>query len=172
MNVRKMVLISMLLALATAIGLAESFIPMYFIPGLKPGLANIIIIIALYELGAKEALLIDLGRVLLVGALRGSIFSMGFVMSLVGAILSFVIMLLAKKCLKKCTIIGVSLLGSYFHSFGQILVALLYLGTSGVFYYWPFMSLISLATGLLTGIVSLKIVSSGVLKQVISRSGF
>ena len=88
MNVRKMALIGILTAIAIALSVAESFIPSIGIPGVKLGLANIVILIVLYEVGILEAVLINLLRVVVTGLIRGTIFSMGFLMSLTGAVLS------------------------------------------------------------------------------------
>ena len=135
MNIHKIAITGILTAGAIVIGIIESFIPSVGIPGVKLGLANIIILITLYELGILEALFVDLARLFIVGLLRGTIFTMGFFMSLTGAILSLGIMILFYLLIKKFSIIGVSVIGALFHVFGQILVAWLFLSTPYILYY-------------------------------------
>ena len=94
MTIRKIALLGVLTAAAIVIGILESFIPSVGIPGVKLGLANIVILIILYEIGVVEAIVVDLSRVFLVGLLRGTLVSMGFLMSLTGAVMSLGIMIL------------------------------------------------------------------------------
>ena len=76
-NTHKIALMGILTAGAIIIAILESFIPSVGIPGVKLGLANIVILIILYEIGIREAIIVDLCRVFLVGLLRGSLLSMG-----------------------------------------------------------------------------------------------
>lgn len=88
MNTHKLVLIGVLTASAIVIAILESFIPSIGIPGIKLGLANIVILITIYELGVMEAAFINILRVVIVAVVRGTLLSMGFFMSLTGAFLS------------------------------------------------------------------------------------
>ncbi|MCF0112782.1 MAG: Gx transporter family protein, partial [Bacilli bacterium] len=155
---------------AVAIGYAESFIP-FFLPGMRLGLANIIIVIALYELGAVDAAIIDLGRVLLVNLLRGTFLQMGFFMSLAGAALSLVIMILLKFLAKPMTPVGVSAVGGVAHSFAQVAVGSFFMGSLAVFYYFPVLELISLVTGVTIGLIVERIHATGVFDKVKARHG-
>ena len=92
MTVRKLVYISLLSALAIGLGLLESWIPMV-IPGVKLGLANLVILIAMMTIGFWGAFAIDMAKVLIVSLLSGTFGQMGFVMSLVGSLLSFLVSL-------------------------------------------------------------------------------
>ena len=121
-----MALLGVLTAAAIVIALLESFIPSIGIPGVKMGLANIVILIILYELGIWEAGVVNLLRVLVVSLARGTFLSMGFLMSLTGAALSFGIMVLFYLLIKKFSIIGVSVIGSVFHVTGQIIIAMIF----------------------------------------------
>ena len=165
MNPRKMSLIAMLSALATAIGVAESFIPSIGIPGVKLGLANIIILITLYELGVGEAFTVNIFRVFLVGMIRGTIFSMGFLMSLTGAILSLGIMIIFYLLIKKFSVIGVSVIGSLFHIFGQVLVAMAFLGSSYILLYLPFIAISAVITGIFVGLVANAIIKTKIVSK-------
>ena len=127
MKTRKIALLGVLTAGAIIISIIESFIPSIGIPGVKLGLANIVILIILYEIGVKEAIIVNLTRVVLAGTIRGILFSMGFLMSLAGATLSLTVMILLYLVVKKLSVIGVSVIGSIFHVTGQILVAMAFL---------------------------------------------
>lgn len=172
MNTRKITLMGVLTAGAIIIAILESFIPSVGIPGVKLGLANIVILITLYELGVVEALVVDFSRVFLVGILRGSIFSMGFLMSFTGAVFSLGIMILLYLVVKKFSVIGVSVIGSVFHITGQILIAMLFLGTVYVVYYVPFIMISAIITGVFVGIVSRLVIKTGVIKKVREKHNF
>lgn len=154
MEMKKFTRLSMLLALSVVLNIIESFIPVFngSIPGLKLGLANVIVLIVLYLYSFKDAVYISIIRVFLVGILRTGLFSMTFFFSLGGAILSVLIMGLVKKT--KLSIIGVSILGSISHSIGQILIAVLLIKNVYIVYYTPWLLLFSIPTGILTGVIS------------------
>lgn len=166
MNVHKICLIAMLMAMAIAISVLEGFIPSFGIPGLKLGLANIIVLLTLYEFGIIEALLVNLGRVFVTSLIRGNIFQMGFFMSLSGAILSMLIMWILIKLFKKLTPIAVSVVGAVFHIVGQFIVAVLYLGTFNIVYYAPILLLISVGTGIIVGISTIAIRKTNVISNL------
>lgn len=157
---KKFTRLTMLLALSVVLNIIESFIPLFNgnIPGLKLGLANIIILIVLYMFSFKDALYVSLLRILLVGILRTGLFSMTFFFSLGGAILSLCSMFIAKKT--KLSIIGVSIVGSIFHSVGQILIAILIIKNTYIIYYVPWLLLFSIPTGILVGFTSKTILNN------------
>lgn len=157
---KKFTRLTMLLALSVVLNIIESFIPLFNgnIPGLKLGLANIIILIVLYMFSFKDALYVSLLRIILVGILRTGLFSMTFFFSLGGAILSLCSMFIAKKT--KLSIIGVSIVGSIFHSIGQILVAILIIKNMYIIYYVPWLLLFSIPTGILVGFTSKTILNN------------
>jgi len=172
MKVQKIALLGVLTAATIVIAIAESFIPSIGIPGVKLGLANIMILITLYELGILEALGINVARVLVVSLVRGTFLSMGFLMSLTGAVFSLAIMIVFYLLIKKFSIIGVSVVGSLFHVFGQILVAMFYLGTAYVIYYLPVIAISAIITGVLVGITAKLIIKTGVIKKQKERYNF
>lgn len=160
-----MALLGVLTAGAIIIAILESFIPSIGIPGVKMGLANIVILIILYELGIWEAIVVNLLRVLVVSLVRGTFLSMGFLMSLTGAVLSLGIMILFYLLIKKFSIIGVSVIGSIFHVTGQILIAMIFLGSAYIFLYLPVIALSAIITGVFVGIVAKLIIKTGVIKK-------
>ena len=172
MNTHKIALLGVLTAGTIVIAILESFIPSIGIPGVKLGLANIMILIVLFELGIMEAICINLARVLLVGILRGTFLTMGFLMSLSGAIFSLGIMILFYLLIKKFSIIGVSVIGSLFHIFGQILVALLFLKTPYILFYLPIISISAIITGVFVGIIAQLVIKTGVIKKQREKYNF
>lgn len=137
-------------ALAILMGYVERFIPMPApVPGIKPGLANIIILLALYMMDTRSAFFISLVRVF-VSALLFAGFA-GFFYSAAGAMLSLVVMLAAKKT-GKLGVPGVSVLGGVFHNIGQITVASLVVQNAKLFYYLPVLMVSGVVTGIFTGI--------------------
>ena len=165
MKVQKMALLGVLTAAAIVIAILESFIPSVGIPGVKLGLANIVILVILYELGIVEAIIVNLLRVLVVGLVRGTFLSMGFLMSLSGAVLSLTIMIIFYLLIKRFSIIGVSVIGSIFHVSGQILIAMLYLGTAYIVLYLPVIAISAIITGVFVGIVAQLIIKTGIIKK-------
>ncbi len=142
----------MFTALALIFSYVETLIPISFgIPGVKLGLANLIIVAALYKMALKEAYLLSVVRVLLAGFLFGNYFSILY--SLSGALLSLSVMALLKKN-GGFSVIGVSIAGGVFHNIGQLFVAMLAVETFQVAYYVPVLLVAGLLTGLVIGILA------------------
>lgn len=140
-----------LTALAFLFAYLESLVPIPVgIPGVKIGLANIVVVVALYFMGAGDAFVIALLRIVLSGFTFGSLSSM--IYSLAGGLLSFFGMLILKKT-KKFHVVGVSLFGGVLHNVGQIAAAAFILETAELLYYAPFLLVSGLITGALIGLV-------------------
>ncbi len=172
MKVQKMALLGVLTAGAIVIAILESFIPSIGIPGVKLGLANIVILVILYELGILEAVIVNILRVIVVGLVRGTFLGMGFLMSLTGAVFSLGIMILFYLLIKKFSIIGVSVIGSVFHVAGQILIAMLYLGTAYIVLYLPIIAISAIITGAFVGIIAKLIIRTGIIKKQREKYNF
>ena len=159
MDTKKIINISMLLAISVVLSIIESFIPIFngIFVGIKLGLANIVILFVLYTYSFKDAILVSILRVIIVGILRTGLFSITFFFSLSGALLSLIAMTLVKKT--KLSIIGVSIIGSVFHIIGQIIIAIIMLNTVNLIYYLPYFLIFSCITGLIIGIISKEIVN-------------
>ncbi len=155
MEIKKITRLALLLSLSVVLNLIESIIPIFngTIPGLKLGLANIVILFTLYEFSFKDAITLSIMRVILVGILRIGLFSMAFFFSLSGAILSIIFMYIFKRY-TKLSIIGISIIGSLFHSIGQIIIASIFVNTTSMILYLPWILLFSIPTGIFTGILS------------------
>jgi heptaprenyl diphosphate synthase len=165
MSLKRYCVLAMMLSISIVLSILESFIPV-FIPGVKLGLANVIILILLYEFSAKEAFLVNVLRILLVGVLRSTLLTPTFLMSLSGGILSFVVMWLFSK-MKFFSIIGVSVIGAFCHSLGQIIAAIIIMSLSAVVYYLPFIGILSVATGVFTGIITKTYLSRSITKKFV-----
>ena len=154
LSTRKIARLGVLLSISLILGLLESLLPPLMIPGMRIGLANISILLVLYIYGPKEGILIAILKAVLVGLLRGSLFSMGGYMALVGTGLSILGMVVVRKLIPKMSIIGVSLVGSLLHVCGQILIAYAFLGQA-ILYYLPWLLLVAFITGIFIGIIAL-----------------
>lgn len=154
-NTHKLLLISLLVTMGTALHALEIMLPNPLpLPGAKLGLANIVTLMALFIYGPKEALSISVLRVLFGSLITGTLFSVGFFLSLAGAMLSLAVMGLLVRFLPAFSVIGVSIAGAAAHNTGQILLAAWLLETKHIFYYLPFLLLTGIPTGFFTGSVS------------------
>lgn len=151
-NTKRLAGMGLLTALALIAGYVELLIPIPIgIPGVKLGLANLVIVWALYALSPVEALAVNGTRILLSGFLFGNLSMLLY--SLAGAALSFVCMLAAKKS-GAFSIVGVSIVGGVTHNVGQLLVAMAVLESVNLIYYGPVLLIAGVITGLLIGIVT------------------
>lgn len=159
MKTKDITTISALTAMSVVIGILESLITPVgdILPGLKLGLANVIIVFALYKYSFSKALMISIIRVFIVALLRSG-FGFNFFFSLGGALLSIIVMALAKKT--HLSLIGVSILGSISHSIGQVLIGMLILKNSNIIYYLPYLTLFSIPTGIIIGVIAKKLINS------------
>ena len=139
-------------ALALIFSYIETLIPFHFgIPGIKLGLANLLIVIFLYKRNAKEALLLSVVRIVLAGFMFGSLFSILY--SLAGGLLSLLVMNLLKNS-GKFSVMGVSIAGGVSHNLGQLVVAMAAVETYRVGYYFPVLLVAGMLTGLLIGMIA------------------
>ncbi len=157
MNTKRIVALSIFLSISIVLSIVESFLPVIPIVGAKLGLANIMTLVILSLYGEKDAFLIVILRVILVGLLRGTLGNPGFFLSLGGGLAAYVMMVLFLK-MKIFSIISVSVMGSLGHSVGQIAVAIVILSTKELVYYFPFLFLIAIPTGFFTGSVAKKFI--------------
>lgn len=140
------------LALALVCSYIESLIPFYFgAPGIKLGLANIMVLLTLYLMGPREAAALSVMRVLLAGFLFGNAFSILY--SLAGALLSFSVMYLLWKT-GKLHMVSVSIAGGISHNLGQIAVAALLVQNYRILLYFVILYFVGMVTGALIGIVA------------------
>lgn len=149
---RKTAYLGVMLALALICSYVEVLIPFSIgIPGMKLGLANIVIVFALYTLGEKEAYVLSIARILISGFMFGNVMAIAYAFA--GGMLSLTVMSLLKKT-KLLSVISVSIAGGIAHNIGQILIASWVVSNYSVLYYLPVLMVAGFLTGALIGIVS------------------
>ncbi|MDO4270052.1 MAG: Gx transporter family protein [Eubacteriales bacterium] len=154
MKSKRITLCGLLTALAIVLSLAERLFPLDAVvpvPGVKLGLANVVTLFALTRLPSRDAAAILLCRVALSALLMGSVTA--FLFSLFGGVLSLLVMwALLRAEGKFCSLLGVSVAGAAAHNVGQVLAAVIWMKTSAVASYLPFLLLMSVPLGLITGL--------------------
>ena len=148
---KRLVLLSMLTAVAMILSYVESLLPSVGIPGVKMGLAHIAVIFALFRFGWPEAAALSLVRGGLVSLRFGSVGAMLY--SLAGAVLSLAVMALLRR-IDRFSTVGISVAGGVAHNAGQILMAMLILQTKQLLGYLPVLAVSGIAGGVLTGLAA------------------
>ena len=152
MQTKKITVLGLCVALAMILSYIESILPVFVgIPGAKLGLPNMVIVLLLYLMGAKEAVCVNILRILLSGFLFGNLFSILY--SLAGGLLSLAVMAVLKKR-GSFSVFGVSMAGGVFHNVGQLIVAMLVVETFSVAYYVPVLLIAGVITGFIIGVVA------------------
>ena len=153
---KKVTLCGLLTALAVVLSLAERLFPLDAVvpvPGVKLGLANVVTLFALTRLSAREAGIVLLCRVTLSSLLMGSVTA--FLFSLLGGLLALAVMwLLLRVEGRFCSLLGVSVAGAAAHNIGQVLAAAVWMQTGAVTAYLPFLLVMSVPLGLVTGLTA------------------
>lgn len=143
-----------LTALAMIMSYVESFIPLNFgVPGIKLGLANLIVLSGLYYLSPGQVLAVSVSRILLTGFLFGNLASIAY--SLAGGLLSFAVMLPLIRG-KRFSVIGVSVAGAVSHNIGQMIIACMAVQSLSLAVYLPVLIVSGVVTGILIGILTAK----------------
>ena len=147
-------LCGMLAAVAIVLSLVERMFPLDAIvpvPGVKLGLANVVTLFALTRLSARDAFAIVVTRVAISSLLMGSVSA--FLFSLFGGLLSLIVMgILLKAEGRFCSLFGVSVGGAAAHNIGQMAAAVIWLKNWAVIAYLPFLLVMSVPLGLVTGL--------------------
>ena len=143
------------LALSVTLGLilsyVEALIPVFAgVPGMKPGLSNILIVFLLFRYGIAEAATVNLLRILIAGILFGNPFSI--VYSLSGAVFANIGMALLKRT-GMFSVYGVSMAGGMLHNAGQILVAAFIVENYNIVLYLPVLIVSGCITGFIGGFI-------------------
>lgn len=151
--------VAILTSLALIFSYVEAIIPYNpGIPGVKLGISNVVIIVALYKYGFKEAVAISIIRVLLAGLLFNGMF--GAIYSLAGSVLSILVMIGLKK-VKIFSVLGISVAGAVAHNIGQLIVASMIIEDIRIFFYLPVLIFSGIAAGIAVGIASTIILNAG-----------
>ena len=160
---RKLAYLGLCTAVALILAYVEVLLPPLFtaVPGIKLGLPNIAILFVLYRYGMRYAAAVSFVRMAVVALLFGN--PMTFVYSLAGAALSLLVMALLRR-LDFLSVVGVSVAGGVFHNVGQILMAMLLLGTAELGYYLIVLAITGTISGIFVGLcgaMAVKRISGG-----------
>lgn len=148
---RRLTLLALLTAIALTIFMAEAQLPPILpIPGIKLGLANIVTVYAMFALGPGDAMMILLCRVFLGSVFSGQMMTLFY--SLAGGVLSWLVMLLLRRVLTLRQMWLCSPIAGIFHNLGQLLAAVVLMGTWTVLAYLPYLIIAGAISGLFTGL--------------------
>lgn len=159
---KAVVKLSLLVSCACVLQVAESLLP-HPLPGVRLGLANMITLIALVDMGFKSAFKIALLRTLIGSLILGTFLTPSFILSFSGSMISTLMMALFYKLSTSnfrigFSLIGISVIGSLFHNFTQIiLVYLLFIRSKGVLLLWPWLALSGVIMGVITGLIAIQV---------------
>lgn len=155
-DTKRIAILGVIIAFAAILSYIEAIISLgMFIPGVKLGLANIAVVICFYLYGYKEALMVNVVRIIIVGLLFGNMFSISF--SISGALVSYIVMVLLKKT-DIFSPIGISVAGGVAHNVGQILIASLIIESYSVIFYLPILMIAGIVCGLIIGFISILVI--------------
>lgn len=148
-DARRVAISALFASLALIFSYIEAILPVApGIPGIKLGIANLIVIIAMYRLGLGYALVINLIRIFLAGFMFNGMY--GAIYSLCGCLASYIVMCILQKS-GIFSVIGVSMGGGAAHNIGQLCIAAVLVSSPQIFYYLPVLIISGLASGILIG---------------------
>lgn len=147
-------------AAAIALTVAEAAIPTP-LPGVKPGLANIVVLVVMGRHGWREAVWVSLLRVIAGSLLIGQFLAPGFFLSLTGALMSLAVLAAASRLPARWFgPVSQSILAAFAHIGGQVLLARLWLVPhNGVFYLVPVFALFALVFGVVNGLIAARLLA-------------
>jgi|TARA_B110000037_G_C17070112_1_gene485501 heptaprenyl diphosphate synthase len=150
--------IAKLSAIAVALSLIEFFFPSP-LPGVKPGIANIIILYTILKFDLQMGIWVSLIRVFVTSILLGSFLSPTFFLSLSGALFSLFSLIMLKNINRKYfSLISLSLIASLAHILGQFLIVRLWIiPHNGIFYLLPIFIISAFIFGLVNALVTNKL---------------
>ena len=154
--------IAKLAALAIGLHIAEAIIPSP-LPGVKPGIANIVTQYVLYRFDFATAAWVSLLRVFASSLLLGNFLSPTFVLSLAGAVSSLLALVLGAKLPKRWfSPISLSIFAAFAHIAGQLLIVRLWLiPHAGIAYLIPVFAAAALIFGLVNGLIAARLLAAG-----------
>lgn len=166
-RLRALSLSALLASLAIVLSYVEHLVPLPIgIYGIKLGLANLAVVLALYLLGAKYAFLINALRIAISALLFGNPASLAY--SVCGGLVSLALMTLAKKHLRLGTA-GVSIIGGISHNAAQLCVAVLLVSNLKIAFYLPVLIAAGAITGALIGALSAALIGNGAISRLCQK---
>ena len=155
-NIKSIALFGIMTSLAIVFGYLEHLIPLPIgAYGIKLGLANLAVVVLLYTMNAPAAFAVNMLRIILCSILFGTFTSFWY--SLIGGLLSFVIMLIIKAT-KKFSPMGISICGAIAHNIGQTAVAVILMEEFKIAIYLPILIIVGTLTGALIGIIAIPVI--------------
>lgn len=149
-----------LAAAAILLTLAEAMVPLP-LPGVKPGLGNIVVLVVLWRWGWRDAAWVAILRVFAASLLLGHLLAPGFFLSLTGACASLAALWGASRLPRRLFgPVTASVLAAFAHIGGQLLLARLWLVPhDGVFALAPVFAAAALVFGLVNGLVAAQVLA-------------
>ncbi len=150
--------IAQLSAIAIGLSLIESVLPSPM-PGVKPGITNIITLYAMYRFNFRTAIWVSILRVFATSLLLGQFLSPTFMLSLAGSLLSLLTLYFSIKLPSRFfSPMGLSVLSSFAHITGQLLLVRLWLiPHASIYYLIPVYSAAALLFGLINGWITYRL---------------
>jgi len=153
-SIKKLIILSLLTASGLLLFGIESFLPQP-LPGGKIGLSHIATLLALYLFDVKAAFWVVLLRIFITALLFGGFFNPIFYFALTGGVLATAVMGVVKTNRWEISIVGNSILGAFAHNTSQLILAyFLFVRKSELFWLFPYLTLVSIASGTLIGVLS------------------
>ena len=153
---RKTAYLGLFSAVAIILGYVESLIPVFAgIPGIKLGLANLAVLFILDRYSAKEAALVSVVRILVIGFMFGNLFSILY--SMAGAARCLTVMIVLKK-LSGFRLFGSRVAGGVTHNIGQLIVAMIVVSYTSLMVYAPALLVAGGLAGILIGVLTKEVV--------------
>lgn len=150
--IRRLSITALLGALALLLSYVESLAPLPLpLPGVKLGLANLAVLLALYLFDARDALAVLLVKATLSSLLFTGLGALPY--ALCGGGLALICMALLKR-LPALSILGVSAAGAAAHGLGQVLLGALLTKTPALLLYATPLMLVGVVTGVVLGFIA------------------
>jgi heptaprenyl diphosphate synthase len=155
---KRLTLLSLLTAMALALHVLEALLPpLTAIPGVKPGLANIMTLVTMALLGPGDALAVLLARVVLGSLIAGQVTAIGY--SLAGGLPAYALLLALYRRFPRRQLWVLSVLCAIVHNLGQIALAVLVTGTAAIVWYLPVLLISGILAGAFTGALAQLVLS-------------
>lgn len=154
-HTRQKIILAMLIAMGLIVFVFESFLPRP-LPWIKPGLSNIASLLTLFWYGFPAAVLVTVFRIVLGALILGTLFNPVFLLSFGGglaAILAMGALFWAGR--KYFSLIGISVVGAFFHMLMQLVLAtLIFIQRVELLQFLPVMLLSAVISGMIVGLIS------------------
>lgn len=168
-DTRTLTATALLVAIGAVLGIVENAVlPPLPVPGVRLGLANIAVVLALLLIGRAASLRVALLRVVIVALATGSLGGPGFVLAVGGAIAACGVMA-ALAGVRDVSVIGVSVAGAAAHVATQLLLAAVLTGGPAPLLFAPLSLALSVPCGLAIGFMARALIARLPLEQASAR---